>query len=157
MSNVRRLVSPSFKLVDWILGLALLGGASVALMVALLSGRKWLAAFAVPIAMFTIGVAVSLGIDFAMQHRAVEEFFRGGSHKRNAMRTFLPWSLGLVVGAGSMAAWALLRERRWKRWLQQENPVVFAKLFPLEGETPNPSIERTLSGLRPPSASHVKR
>ncbi|MBX3628120.1 MAG: GNAT family N-acetyltransferase [Rhizobacter sp.] len=35
--------------------------------------------------------------------------------------------------------------------------VLFSKALVVVKQAPNPSIERTLSGLRPPSASHVKR
>jgi hypothetical protein len=54
----------------------------------------------------------------------------------------------------------LSRLPRWVKLAKNRAKVTEAlkKMCALaEAATPNPSIERTLSGLRPPSASHVKR
>ena len=40
-------------------------------------------------------------------------------------------------------------------WLSKPNSTI--AMFGMPAMRSNPSIERTLSGLRPPSASHVKR
>jgi hypothetical protein len=139
-------MKPLFDPVAWMIGISLLGGSSVMLLVGLLFTRKYLAAVGVSAGVFIVGLAACLLVDFTLQHPAIEEFFRAGTHKRSAMRTFLPWSLGFLAGILSMGGLLQGIKNRRKERLRRQNPDVHTMLYPGKVETPSPSIERTSPG-----------
>lgn len=90
----------SFDTVDWIIGLTFIGGGALMVLVGLalvgrpLIGLVW--------AILGVGLAIgtAAGLDLLLQSFTSEMFWGDGGHKRHAMRTFLPFGLGVIVGIG---------------------------------------------------------
>ncbi len=122
----------TFDSIDWAIGLALLAGVCLLLLLGIALQRPRPVYLLASVVVFALGMLVAALIDLALQWPALEDFFRSGTHRRKAMRTFLPWSLGLVIGLGAVAIWLRVQRNARLRRLQAEDPTLHAATVAIE-------------------------
>jgi hypothetical protein len=98
LSDTPAHMTASFATVEWIIGLVLIGGTGLMILIACVLVDRPLVGLAVAILGIAFSIAAAVGIDLLLQSLTSEVFWAGGTHKRHAMRTFMPFMLGMIIG-----------------------------------------------------------
>jgi uncharacterized membrane protein YdfJ with MMPL/SSD domain len=91
-----------------IIGLTLIGGVGLMILIGCVLLDRPFLGLAVVLLGLAFSIATAAGIDLFLQSFTAEEFWTGGTHKRHAMRTFMPFGLGMTVGmvaSGLLVGW----------------------------------------------------